>query len=79
VLTTAINEADGTASLELALSVAEYFELEAPVARRIAKQVGRAVTEWRDTALNAGIKKTEIERMASAFEHKDLRQAVGIV
>ena len=29
VLTTAINEDDGTASLELALSVAEYFEVDA--------------------------------------------------
>lgn len=76
VLTTAINEDDGTASLELALSVAEYFEVDAAVARRVAKQVGRVVAQWRTTATAAGIRKTELDRMASAFEHKDLDVAL---
>jgi serine/threonine-protein kinase HipA len=76
VLTTAINEDDGTASLELALSVAEYFEVDAGVARRVAKQVGRVVALWRTTATAAGIKKTELDQMASAFEHKDLDMAL---
>jgi serine/threonine-protein kinase HipA len=76
VLTTAINEDDGTASLELALSVAEYFEVDAAVARRVAKQVGRVVAQWRTTATAAGIKKAELDRMASAFEHKDLDMAL---
>lgn len=71
-----INEDDGTASLELALSVAEYFEVDATVARGVAKQVGRVVTQWRTTATAAGIKKTELDRMASAFEHKDLDMAL---
>ena len=76
VLMTAINEDDGTASLELALSVAEYFELDAGVARRVAKQVGRAVAQWRTTAAAVGIKKSEIARMESAFEHRDLDTAI---
>jgi serine/threonine-protein kinase HipA len=76
VLTTAINEDDGTASLELALSVAQYFKVDAGVARRVAKQVGRVVALWRTMATAAGIKKTELDRMASAFEHKDLDMAL---
>jgi len=77
ILTTAINEDDGTASLDLAMSVAEYFELEKAKAKTIATQVGKAVSTWRDEAAKHGIGKSEIERMASAFEHEDLKQAIG--
>lgn len=77
ILTTAINEDDTTASLELAMSVAEYFELERDKSKAIAAEVGKAVLTWRDEAALHGIGKTEIERMASAFEHDDLKQAVG--
>lgn len=75
VLTTAINEADGTASLELALSVAGYFDIDGAKAQKIAKDVGKAVTRWRAVAPKMGIKDSEIDRMASAFEHKDLESA----
>jgi serine/threonine-protein kinase HipA len=77
ILTTAINEDDGTASLDLAMSVAEYFELEKRKAKAIVRQVGKAVSTWRNEAARHGIGKTEIDRMASAFEHNDLKQAVG--
>jgi serine/threonine-protein kinase HipA len=75
VLTTAINEADGTASLELALSVAGYFDIDGAKAQKIAKEVGKAVARWRAVAPKMGIKDSEIDRMASAFEHKDLESA----
>lgn len=76
VLTTAINEDDGTASLGLAFSVAEYFELTADDARNIAAEVGGAVSTWRHEASALGLAKREIDRMASAFEHEDLEAAV---
>jgi len=76
ILTTAINEDDGTASLALAMDVAKYFELDATKAREIAKQVGKAVSKWRVEAAHYGIAKNEIGRMASAFEHKDLEEAI---
>jgi hypothetical protein len=41
----------------------------------IAAQVGKAVVTWRDEATKHSIKKTQIDRMASAFEYKDLQQA----
>lgn len=77
ILTTAINEDDTAASLDLAMSVADYFELEKDKAKAIATQVGKVVSTWRDKAARHGIGKTEIARMASAFEHNDLKQAVG--
>jgi serine/threonine-protein kinase HipA len=77
ILTTAINEDDSTASLTLAMSVAKYFELDTAQAREIAAQVGRAVSKWRSEAARHGITKGEIDRMASAFEHEDLKEALS--
>ena len=77
VLSTAINEADNTASFALAMEVASYFELDDKKARSIAKRVGAAVSTWRDEAARHGLTKTEIDRMASAFDHDDLKLAIG--
>lgn len=76
ILTTAVNEDDNTASLALAMEVAGYFELDATKAREIAAQVGNAVSKWRDEAARYGLTKGEINRMASAFEHQDLKAAL---
>ena len=75
ILTTAIDLDDGTASLTLALQVASYFELGEAEARKIAGQVGQAVVKWRKAAAKLGLTPTEIDRMASAFEHEDLKAA----
>ena len=75
ILTTAINEDDGTASLDLAMSVADYFELDKDKAKAIAAEVGQTVSRWRDEAAVHGMGKNEIERMASAFDHDDLKMA----
>ncbi len=77
VLSTAIDLDDGSASLELALSVADYFGLKQAEARQIAREVGRAVARWRDEAASQGLTRSEIDRMASAFEHEDLRAALA--
>jgi len=76
VLTTAINLEDGTASLDRAMEVAAYFELNAKAARRIAAEVGQAVATWRGEAARLGLSPAEIDRMASAFEHEDLQAAL---
>jgi serine/threonine-protein kinase HipA len=75
ILTTAIDMDDGTASLNLALAVAGYFELAAAEAGRIAAEVGQAVAGWRREAKRLGLTPAEIDRMASAFEHEDLKAA----
>ena len=77
MLTTTIDLEDGTASLKLAYDVAPYFELTAEDARGIAREVGNAVTSWRKEAALLGLRNTEIDRMASAFDHGDLRAAAG--
>lgn len=77
VLTTAIDLDDGTASLQLALDVASYFELAPHEARQTAAEVGRAVSGWRKAAAKLGLRPGEIDRMASAFDHEDLAEAMS--
>ena len=75
ILSSTIDESDATASLELAFDVAEYFDLTANEARRIASEVGTVVGGWRQEAVSAGLSGQEIDRMTSAFEHRDLDAA----
>jgi serine/threonine-protein kinase HipA len=77
ILTTTINEDDGTASLVLAMSVAKYFELDEGKAGEIVRQVAQAVSKWREVAGRHGLTKSEIDRMVSAFEHEDLKGALS--
>ena len=78
ILSTAITFDDATASLELAMEVAEYFDVDAPQARKIVAEVGESTGQWRSEAAKLGISKAEIERMASAFDHADLAAARSI-
>ena len=78
ILTTAITLDDGTASLGLAFEVADYFGVSATEARSIAGEVGMAVSHWRDEATRIGIERGAVDRMASAFEHDDLRQSMAM-
>lgn len=75
ILSSAIDESDSTASLALALEVAEYFDLSMEKARTIASEVGSVVSGWRQVAKKARLAEREIDRMASAFEHRDLDAA----
>jgi serine/threonine-protein kinase HipA len=77
ILSTPIDPDDNSASIDLAFEAAEYFGLKNDQAQAIAAEVGAAVTHWREEAKNAGIAKNEIDRMASAFEHDDLKKALG--
>jgi serine/threonine-protein kinase HipA len=75
ILTTTIDLDDGTASLDLALSVTSDFRLSQTDGKAIIKEVGRAVAQWRSVAQTFGFDGSEIDRMASAFEHSDSRYA----
>jgi serine/threonine-protein kinase HipA len=77
ILSTAITPDDSSASLELAIDVAEYFDLKVADARKIAAETAKAVSTWRAEAKKLGLGAMEIERMASAFEHEDLQQALA--
>jgi serine/threonine-protein kinase HipA len=75
VLTTNIDLDDGTASIDLVLSVAEYFGLSSRRARTVVAEVAKAVGPWRREAAGLGIARTEIEKMSSAFDHEDFKKA----
>ncbi|MDR3403939.1 MAG: type II toxin-antitoxin system HipA family toxin [Chthoniobacter sp.] len=75
ILSLAIDEVDSTASLELAFDVAKQFGVKSEQARKIAHEVGSAVSSWRKVASRLGLTGKQITRMESAFEHDDLRIA----
>jgi serine/threonine-protein kinase HipA len=77
VLSTAIDLDDSTASLELALQVASYFEISEDDAHQIAYEVGTAVSSWRAVAAGLGLTASQIDRMASAFEHAEMKKALA--
>lgn len=76
ILSTAIDLIDPSASIDIAVSVAHYFDLDNLQAKKILKEVGSAAALWREEATKLKIKKVEIDRMASAFEHDDLQKAI---
>jgi serine/threonine-protein kinase HipA len=76
VLHTLINLDDGTASLNLAYSVAEEFGINGKEAKAIAKEVALATQTWAKDAASLGAGKDEIEMMRSAFDHDDLKRAL---
>lgn len=76
ILSTAIDLIDSSASLDLAVDVAYYFDLDKLQATEILKEVGAVTALWRHEAAKLKIKKAEIDRMASAFEHEDLQKTM---
>ena len=78
VLTTNIDLDEGTCSLDLLESASEYFGLALADARIIIKETATATSPWRETARQLGARPSEINRMASAFEHDDLDKALAL-
>ncbi len=77
VLSTMIDLNDASASLELALAVGSYFYLDSTEMKQVIKEVASATSSWRTVASHLKITKKEIDRMASAFEHEDLKRAMS--
>jgi len=78
ILTNNIDLDEGTCSLDLLEAAAEYFSLGLQQARAIIKEVATVTATWRDVARGAGARQSEINRMASAFEHDDLKRALAL-
>jgi serine/threonine-protein kinase HipA len=76
VLSTNIDLEEATCSLDLLESACGFFGLNLSAARSIIKEVAEVTKEWRKIALAVGAKSSEINRMASAFEHNELRRAL---
>ncbi len=79
VLATALGEDyhATSASLETALAVAPYFDLEEVDAWRTVQEVAAVTRAWRDRARAAGRPAHECDLMASAFDHEDLGLALA--
>ncbi len=78
ILTTNIDLDEGTCSLDLLESVAAYFGLGLAGARQIIKEVAVSVATWRTVAATVGVSSRQADRMASAFEHEDLKRALAL-
>ena len=78
MLTTNIDLDEGTCSVDLLESSADYFALSLAEARLILKEVAVATASRRTIALQVGATAHEIQRMASAFEHDALHQALAL-
>ena len=78
VLTTNIDLDEGTCSVDLLESASEFFALTLPQARNVIKDVATVSAKWRDVAKMVGARSAEINRMASAFEHDDLKRALAL-
>jgi serine/threonine-protein kinase HipA len=73
----ALNEGDHTGSLDIAMSVADYFGLGSSEAKAIAGQVAAAIKPWRSAAQAHGIGAPEIDLMSSAFQDDEIEAALS--
>ena len=78
ILSTNIDLEEATCSLDLLEAACGYFGLALPTARSIIKEVAEVTKGWREVACEVGAKASEINRMASAFEHDDLRRGLTL-
>lgn len=66
-----ISEKDNALDIELALSVAVFFRLDAKKSKQIVDEIKSVVSNWREYAKSFGIGKSEQDRMSNAFSLTD--------
>ena len=77
ILATNISLDEATCDMNLVISSAEFFGLSPTEAKATAKEVAKVTATWHEVAAAAGASGSEIRRMASAFEHNDLKRALA--
>ncbi|MCP1850105.1 MULTISPECIES: hypothetical protein [unclassified Bradyrhizobium] len=77
-MSTNIDLDEGTCSLDLLEAASEFFALTLPQARAIIKELASVTATWRDVAKAVRAGSAEINRMASAFEHNDLKRSLAL-
>ncbi len=75
-LSTAIDLGDDTASVSLALSVADYFRLSAEEAKEVIAHVQTAVSHWAPVARQYGLSSPEVTAMSWAFDAHSARASI---
>jgi serine/threonine-protein kinase HipA len=74
----ALDDRSYEASIRTVLDVAGYFGLEQARARRLARRIANATSDFRRVARAHGLSPAQIDRMRSAFEHDDLEAALRL-
>lgn len=74
----ALNEVDHAGSLEIAMSVADYFGVPSIEAKTIAGETAAAVKSWRSVAQARGISPQEVDLMSSAFQEDAIETALSL-
>lgn len=69
VLSTYITENDNSQSLDLALSVCDYFEINTQEAEKIIIDMKCVVANWKQVAKQFGLSSSEISKMECAFKY----------
>lgn len=62
-----ISERENLLSIELALSVAEYFRIKPAKAKKIIDEIMLVISQWNKFATDAGLSKSEQDKMRDAF------------
>lgn len=62
-----VDESDNALDLDLARSVAPYFRVKPAAVNRIIDRTAEAVGQWRKTASELGIRRSEQDEMSDAF------------
>ena len=78
-LSTAIDDKDNTASLELTFSVIDYFRLTKSEALEILSKVMESVKLWKLVAIRNGIPQFQMKKMERAFLHSESSLAVKML
>jgi serine/threonine-protein kinase HipA len=78
ILTTNLDLDEGACSVVLLKVTSGYFGLGDVQASTIIREVAEVTRTWRVVAAEVRAKRTEITRMASAFEHEDLQTALKL-
>ncbi len=68
-LSTSIDGRSNAASIELLLSVAEFFRFDDTEAAEVLAEVSEATSRWQDVARRLGLDRSSVSRMRPAFKH----------
>jgi serine/threonine-protein kinase HipA len=63
------------ATIDALMSVLPYFRIKPARAKAILREVNRAVGRWREQGRRLGMKASELDAFADAFEHPEREAA----
>ncbi len=61
------------------MSTAPYFRINSKRAKEILGEIDSAVSKWRSVGAQLGMKKTELDAFADAFEHDEREAAQRVL